>query len=88
MEYLTAALDLAARGLGDTIADPGVLVTRGFSRRLHSVSLDPPLYDTFAFVTRRNAHLSPATRAFMDARRAADRGAGQRRGSPWSRRIG
>jgi DNA-binding transcriptional LysR family regulator len=66
VEYLTAALDLAARGLGDTIADPGVLVTRGFSRRLDSVSLDPPLYDTFAFVTRRNAHLSPATRAFMD----------------------
>jgi len=66
VEYLTAALDLAVRGLGDTIADPGVLVTRGFSRRLHSVSLDPPLYDTFAFVTRRNAHLSPATRAFMD----------------------
>ena len=65
VEYLTAALDLAARGLGDTIADPSVLVTRGFSRRLHSVSLDPPLYDTFAFVTRRNAHLSPATRAFM-----------------------
>ena len=66
VEYLTAALDLAVRGLGDTIADPGVLVTRGFARRLHSVSLDPPLYDTFAFVTRRNAHLSPATRAFMD----------------------
>src|SRR5918994_14513 len=65
VEYLTAALDLAARGLGDTIADPSVLVTRGFSRRLHSISLDPPLYDTFAFVTRRNAHLSPATRAFM-----------------------
>jgi DNA-binding transcriptional LysR family regulator len=66
VEYLTAALDLAARGLGDTIADPSVLVTRGYSRRLHSVSLDPPLYDTFAFVTRRNAHLSPATRAFME----------------------
>ena len=26
---------------------------------------DPPLYETFAFITRRNAHLSPATRAFM-----------------------
>src|SRR5215218_3474362 len=39
VEYLTAALDLAARGLGDTIADPGVLVTRGYSRRLYTVSL-------------------------------------------------
>jgi LysR family transcriptional regulator, cyn operon transcriptional activator len=66
VEYMTAALDLAARRLGDTIASPSVLVTRGFSRRLASVSLDPPLYDTYAFVTRRNAHLSPATRAFLE----------------------
>jgi DNA-binding transcriptional LysR family regulator len=66
VEYLTAALDLAARRLGDTIADPSVLVTRGFARKLTSVSLEPPLYDTYAFITRRNAHLSPATRAFME----------------------
>lgn len=65
VEYLTAALDLAARRLGDTIAGPSVLVTRGYARKLSSVSLDPPLYDTFAFITRRSAHLSPATRAFM-----------------------
>ena len=66
VEYMTAALDLAARRLGDTIASPSVLVTRGFSRKLGSVSLDPPLFDTYAFVTRRNAHLSPATRAFLE----------------------
>jgi DNA-binding transcriptional LysR family regulator len=66
VEYMTAALDLAARRLGDTIASPSVLVTRGFSRKLSSVSLDPPLFDTFAFVTRRNAQLSPATRAFLE----------------------
>jgi DNA-binding transcriptional LysR family regulator len=65
VEYLTAALDLAARGLGDTLCGPHVLVTRGFKARLRSIALDPPMYDTFAFVTRRNAHLSPATRAFM-----------------------
>src|SRR5215204_1717924 len=78
VEYLTAALDLAARRLGDTIADPGVLVTRGYARKLFSVSLDPPLYDTFAFITRRNAHLSPATRAFMDLaeKRVAAMGSG------------
>jgi LysR family transcriptional regulator, cyn operon transcriptional activator len=34
-------------------------------RRLGSVSLDPPLFNTFAFITRRDAHLSPTTRAFM-----------------------
>jgi DNA-binding transcriptional LysR family regulator len=66
VEYLTAALDLAARRLGDTIAGPQVLVTRGYSRKLGSVSLDPPLYDTFAFITRRGARLSPATRAFLE----------------------
>ena len=66
VEYMTAALDLASRRLGDTIAAPSVLVTRGFSRKLASVSLDPPLFDTYAFVTRRNAQLSPATRAFLE----------------------
>ena len=78
VEYLTAALDLAARRLGDTIAAPSVLVTRGFSRKLTSVSLDPPLYETFAFITRRNAQLSPATRAFMELaeRRVAAMGSG------------
>src|SRR5919107_1034452 len=65
VEYMTAALDLAARRLGDTIAAPSVLVTRGFESSLASVSLDPPLYDTYAFVTRRNAHLSRASRAFL-----------------------
>jgi hypothetical protein len=33
---------------------------------LHHVGFDPPITDTFAFITRRNAHLSPATRAFME----------------------
>jgi len=64
VEYLTAALDLTARGLGDTVAAPTILAPRGYGH-LHSVALAPPLYDTFAFITRRNAHLSPATRAFM-----------------------
>jgi DNA-binding transcriptional LysR family regulator len=65
VEYLTAALDLAARGLGDTISVPSVLETRGYAEVLHSVPLDPPLYDSFAFITRRRARLSPATRAFL-----------------------
>jgi DNA-binding transcriptional LysR family regulator len=78
VEYLTAALDLAARRLGDTIADPSVLVTRGFARKLLTISLDPPLYDTYAFIARRNAHLSPATRAFMELaeKRVAAMGSG------------
>ena len=33
---------------------------------LSQVSFEPPLLETFAFITRRNAHLSPATRAFLE----------------------
>ncbi|MGH2969553.1 MAG: LysR family transcriptional regulator substrate-binding protein, partial [Solirubrobacteraceae bacterium] len=65
VEYMTAALDLALRGLGDTVADRAIIDSRGLGRRLSAVPFDPPLYETFAFITRRNAHLSPVTRAFM-----------------------
>ena len=65
VEYMTAALEMAVRGLGDTIADGSIIGSRGLARRLSTVSFDPPLYENFAFVTRRNAHLSPATREFM-----------------------
>lgn len=65
VEYVEAALELAARGLGDTLGAKSITVARAFSRRLGTVAFDPPLYDAIAFITRRNAHLSPATRAFM-----------------------
>jgi DNA-binding transcriptional LysR family regulator len=66
VEYIEAALDLAGRGLGDTICTRRIARGRAFARRLHSVAFEPPVIDTFAFITRRNAHLSPATRAFME----------------------
>ena len=66
VEYMTAALDLAVRGLGDTIADRAIVDARGLGRRLSTVPFDPPLYENFAFITRRDAHLSPATRAFIE----------------------
>ena len=65
VEYVTLALELCARGLGDTIASRLLMNSRGYARRLSGVAFEPPLYDTFAFITRRSAHLSPATRAFM-----------------------
>jgi DNA-binding transcriptional LysR family regulator len=65
VEYVTAALELAARGLGDTVTSQQMIRSRGLARKLGGVAFDPPLYDTFAFITRRNAHLSPATREFM-----------------------
>jgi hypothetical protein len=65
VEYITAALELTARGLGDTVAPRSVVAGSRYARRLELVSLDPPLYDTFAFIQRRDAHLSPATREFL-----------------------
>jgi len=65
VEYATAALDLCARGLGDTVTSESMMRTRSYARKLTGAPFDPPLYDTFAFITRRNAHLSPATREFI-----------------------
>ena len=65
VEYVTAALELCARGLGDTVTSQQMIRARGLARRLGGVRFEPPLHDTFAFITRRNAHLSPATREFM-----------------------
>jgi DNA-binding transcriptional LysR family regulator len=65
VEYVTAALELCARGLGDTVCSASIIRTRGYARKLASVPFEPPLYDMFAFITRRNAHLSPAAREFM-----------------------
>jgi DNA-binding transcriptional LysR family regulator len=65
VEYVTAALDLCARGLGDTVSSRAMVRSRSLERKLTAVSFDPPLHDTFAFITRRNAHLSPAAREFM-----------------------
>src|SRR5215213_5048681 len=52
VEFVTAALELAARGLGDTISSRQMIRARGLARRLRGVAFDPPLYDTFAFITR------------------------------------
>jgi DNA-binding transcriptional LysR family regulator len=65
VEYVTAALELCARGLGDTVSNQTMVRSRGYAEHLAGVPFDPPLYDTFAFITRRNAQLSPAGREFM-----------------------
>lgn len=65
LEELEAAIQLAARGLGDTYAPRAVILREGFPHNLRAVSFSPRLYDTFAFVTRRGAHLSPATRELL-----------------------
>jgi DNA-binding transcriptional LysR family regulator len=69
VEFQTAAVELAAHGLGDSLVS--YLVTRwpGYPGRLHWAPLDPPFVERFAFITRTNATLSPATRIFMQMAR-------------------
>ena len=65
VESPASALALAARGVGDTVISLPLAQYLGYTGRLHWVSLDPPLHETFAFITRHDAHLSPATRVLM-----------------------
>jgi LysR family transcriptional regulator, cyn operon transcriptional activator len=65
VQHAGAALELAARGLGDTLVTRALLDTLGYGDRLAILPLDPPLHEAFAFIRRRNSRLSPATRALM-----------------------
>jgi DNA-binding transcriptional LysR family regulator len=65
VQHAHAALELAARGLGDTLVTRALLDGLGYGDRLACAPLDPPLHEAFAFISRRNARLSPATRALM-----------------------
>jgi DNA-binding transcriptional LysR family regulator len=71
VEDVEAAIELAARGLGDTIVARGVLLAMGrrVPKRLGWVPFDEPIYDTFAFIARTNAPLSPASREFLSLAR-------------------
>lgn len=60
VESPALALALAARGVGDTVISLPLAHALRLTRTLSWNSLDPPLYDTFAFITRRDANLSPA----------------------------
>jgi DNA-binding transcriptional LysR family regulator len=62
VEHLMAALELAARGVGATIVDEIVTLADRYPAELHTVEFAEPLHNTFAFITRQGAQLSPATR--------------------------
>jgi DNA-binding transcriptional LysR family regulator len=65
VEFQTAALELAANGVGDTLVS--YLLTRmpRFANLVSWAPLKPVLEERFAIVTRAKGTLSPATRAFM-----------------------
>jgi DNA-binding transcriptional LysR family regulator len=65
VEDVDLALDLAARGLGDTVISGAIAESPRFPGELATVAFSEPLYDTFAIASRRGAALSPATRAMI-----------------------
>ena len=67
VEDVEAAIDLCARGLGDTIVSRGTLLALGrrVPKRLGWVPFDAPVYDTYAFIWRHGGRPSPATREFV-----------------------
>ncbi len=68
VETVATVLDLVAAGAGDTILERGLLVARGarMSKRIGWVPFAEPIMITMAWVSRRNAPLSPAARVMVD----------------------
>ena len=62
VEHIDSALDLVARGAGDTIVSGAVVAGRNFPAGLHTVPFAEPLHDVIALVQRSGVALSPATR--------------------------
>lgn len=62
VEHIDSALDLVARGAGDTIVSRAVAEGRGLPAGVHTVAFADPLHDTIALVQRSGVRSSPATR--------------------------
>jgi DNA-binding transcriptional LysR family regulator len=65
IDDLEVALDLAARGVADTVISKAIASSRNFPQGLGTTSFDEPIYETLAFITRRETVLSPAMRALL-----------------------
>jgi DNA-binding transcriptional LysR family regulator len=67
VEDIETAMELATRGMGDMLLARGIILSLGrrLPKKLGWVPFAEPIYDTFAFINRRGARLSPAAREFM-----------------------
>lgn len=70
VEQVETALNLVERGVGDTIVSRAVLASHGRPSGLRSAPIDPPLYDTIAFIRREAVPLSSATQELARLARA------------------
>jgi DNA-binding transcriptional LysR family regulator len=65
VEHPETAFQLAAKGLGDTIAARAVTRSPAFPANLSTVGFAEPLFDSFALITRRGA-VPPVVHALTD----------------------
>ncbi|MFD7504340.1 LysR family transcriptional regulator [Streptomyces sp. NPDC059850] len=65
VEFQMAALELALKGIGDTLVSYFTVRPYESANRIFVAPLDPPYRERFAFITRASGGLSPATRRFM-----------------------
>ena len=65
VELIEVALRLVARGIGDTYLPSAYTFLPYFPKELRSVPFSPPLFDTFAIITRPAARLSPGVRELL-----------------------
>ena len=65
VEDFEVAAHIAASGLADTIIASRYTRSREYPRTLRTASFAEPMFDVFAFVSRRGGLLSPATRELV-----------------------
>lgn len=65
VEFQTHGLELAIQGIGDCLVSYHVGRSSFADGDLTWTLLDPPIEEQYAFVTRKNAPMSPATTKFM-----------------------
>ena len=65
VEFVDVALRLVAEGLGDTYLPSAYTRASFHPAGLTTAPFSPPLYDTFAVITRRAARLSPGVRELI-----------------------
>jgi DNA-binding transcriptional LysR family regulator len=65
VELKDVALRLVAAGVGDTYLPSAYLHAPFYPAGLSTAPFDPPLYDTFAIITRAGARLSPGVRELL-----------------------
>jgi DNA-binding transcriptional LysR family regulator len=65
VELKDIALRLVAAGIGDTYLPSAYTHAAYYSRKLSTTSFSPPLYDTFAIVSRPGRRLTPGVRELL-----------------------